>query len=371
MNKYRDFLDFIDFIPKLLLITINIGVIFGGMVTLSYLSNIGQKSFFTNVIGQSSSFIIISMTFAIFLLLFFIGFSVPYMIAYFLREDNAWTKCRKQCYYYLSFIAPMLFSAFIFSLYALEIQVGWLMTLAVWLNLIIPAVLYFCLKNKESDLITVLSKSFYMPMAVFFTNIFLILMFASMAGWFGDDSKQWIFFLLSIFYTVLVVVVAGLILPSQDSSKDSESLIFSKIILIPTVLTIFYLVSSMPWVDNFPQRMLYPARFVELPQNSNWYLISYDFEKRYGGIEKFKTQFTCDNNNNSTRECASNMPRNALYGYMAWNIGSTKIFCPKSADFNDKNKAEQSKQCLWIDEKLLQKIDFQYIVDKNKMSVVD
>ena len=48
---------------------------------------------------------------------------------------------------------------------------------------------------------------------------------------------------------------------------------------------------------------------------------------------------------------------NALYGYMAWNLGSTKVFCPVSVDFfDDTDNTEKSKKCLVIDGKYLQAI---------------
>lgn len=54
---------------------------------------------------------------------------------------------------------------------------------------------------------------------------------------------------------------------------------------------------------------------------------------------------------------------NALYGYMAWNLGNTKVFCPQSVDFFDNagDNKEKSEKCLVIDGKYLQPISAKYV----------
>lgn len=138
-------------------------------------------------------------------------------------------------------------------------------------------------------------------------------------------------------------------------------------------------------VHNFPSYVFTPIRFTEKPDNSSWYLLHNNFQKNDGtqevsGIEKadllrlkekFKVPFLCH---------IADARNNALYGYMAWNLGNTKVFCPASvrndenAKCQDKNKdgkcseKEQNdanktafSQCLVIDGKFLQIMDEQYI----------
>ena len=57
--------------------------------------------------------------------------------------------------------------------------------------------------------------------------------------------------------------------------------------------------------------------------------------------------------------------KNALYGYMAWNLGEVKVFCPKSVEFYGKHTEEElllaSQKCLVLTADVLQPLDRQYI----------
>ena len=66
-------------------------------------------------------------------------------------------------------------------------------------------------------------------------------------------------------------------------------------------------------------------------------------------------------------ECEPNPEKrnNALYGYMAWNMGDTKVFCPASVinfrtDIKDKDKTDL-KSCIVISGKALQIMPKGYI----------
>ncbi|AKG14333.1 hypothetical protein [Moraxella bovoculi] len=64
-------------------------------------------------------------------------------------------------------------------------------------------------------------------------------------------------------------------------------------------------------------------------------------------------------------EYVKDMNDNVLYGYMAWNLGSTKVFCPQSVDFfdNESDNKEKSKKCPVIDGKYLQPISEHYLAN--------
>lgn len=147
---------------------------------------------------------------------------------------------------------------------------------------------------------------------------------------------------------------------------------------------------------------LYKIRFIEKPQNSSWYLIhnGNTTSQTINGfakddIKKQKQIFNAKDcgalNGESKEKCQNdnkeifNQRHNALYGYMAWNLGNTKVFCPVSVDFfiadveneslnqakgtNEKKKEksqildEKSKKCLVIDGKYLQPISEHYLAN--------
>lgn len=139
--------------------------------------------------------------------------------------------------------------------------------------------------------------------------------------------------------------------------------------------------------------------FIEKPQDSSWYLIhnGNTTSENINGFSKndilsqkeifnakdcttlknLENQDKCKDDN---QEVFNNRD-NALYGYMAWNLGSTKFFCPVSVDFfkftaDEENQINHSKdiaktkfkiqqeksaKCLVIDGKYLQLVSKHYL----------
>lgn len=140
-------------------------------------------------------------------------------------------------------------------------------------------------------------------------------------------------------------------------------------------------------------------RFIETPKNSSWYLLHNNFQQNNGSQEtngidkndllKLKQKFNCssflkkqerDNIEPQNRIPCLTTPEqrnNALYGYMAWNLGDTKVFCPATVDNtkadSTKTKDENSKteeqreadklanECIVISGKALQIMPKSYI----------
>lgn len=110
--------------------------------------------------------------------------------------------------------------------------------------------------------------------------------------------------------------------------------------------------------------------FIEKPQNSSWYIIhngNTNSEKINGlsktEIQKLKLEFKP-----LDKDVKNIENPNALYGYMAWNLGSTKVFCPQSVDFFKTNNQDErnamSQKCLVIDGKYLQLISAEFLAQK-------
>lgn len=136
-------------------------------------------------------------------------------------------------------------------------------------------------------------------------------------------------------------------------------------------------------------------RFIETNQNSSWYLLHNNFQQNNGSQEtngidkndlrKIKEKFNCssflkkqerDNIEPQKKIHCSTTPEqrnNALYGYMAWNLGDTKFFCPATTDntkadiTKDKGTKEREaaeklgKECIVISGKALQIMPKDYI----------
>ena len=122
------------------------------------------------------------------------------------------------------------------------------------------------------------------------------------------------------------------------------------------------------------------SRLAETPGNSSWYLLHNNFQPQNGtqetnginknDLKKMKEIFKCSSIPEDIQQfyrikCEKNPEKrnNALYGYMAWNMGDTKVFCPASVinfrtDTEDKTDL---KSCIVISGKALQIMPESYI----------
>lgn len=145
--------------------------------------------------------------------------------------------------------------------------------------------------------------------------------------------------------------------------------------------------------------ILYFTHSIETFENSSWYLLHNNFQQNNGSQEingvdkndlrKIKEKFNCSsflkkqervNIEPQKRIHCSTTPEqrnNALYGYMAWNLGDTKFFCPattdnikaditkkgeKGEDTEERKAAKQlTEECIVISGKALQIMPKDYI----------
>lgn len=124
---------------------------------------------------------------------------------------------------------------------------------------------------------------------------------------------------------------------------------------------------------------------IETPEDSSWYLLHNNFQQNNGSQEingidkndllKLKQNFKCSKKINCSP--IPEQRNNALYGYMAWNLGDTKVFCPPTIDNrkadstetkNEDSKTEGQKEadklaeeCIVISGKALQIMPKGYI----------
>lgn len=251
--------------------------------------------------------------------------------------------------------------------------------LIIWLLASIPLLfclfVYYCFMNYNIlisffRLLPILAISFLIYCSMFIYSIFLI-SFAS--NWLSDIYIKYIFLYFLYFFIFLNIrAVAKEINSKNDKNKYSY--------VLPIILAIssFFLISGLS--NNFSTHILYPVRFVEIPKNSSWYLLHNNFQQNndfqeINGINKndlvkLKQKFKCPilSENEKLKkgiDCSSKPEQrnNALYGYMAWNLGDTKVFCPPTAE-NNKGKKEAAKlatECIVISGKSLQILNENYI----------
>ena len=260
----------------------------------------------------------------------------------------------------------------LYTLYSIYLLIIWLIAL---IPLIFFLIIYYFLTNYNIflsffRLLPTLALSFLIYCSIFIYSIFLI---AFASNWLLDSYIKYTFLSFLYFFIFLNVrAVADEAYSKNNKNKNSY------ILSIMLAISSFFLMSVLS--NNFSTHMLHPVRFVEIPKNSSWYLLHNNFQHNNGtqeinGIDKndlfkLKQKFKCSalSENEKVKKginCSSipEQRNNALYGYMAWNLGDTKVFCPPTAE-NNKGKEEAAKlakECIIINGKSLQILNENYI----------
>lgn len=182
------------------------------------------------------------------------------------------------------------------------------------------------------------------------------------------------FFAFSTAILIIFISFMILLFAYNKDIIDPKNKIFHKFFIfvsvLPTLLMILF--SNHILILNL-------FRFIETNQNSSWYLLHNNFQQNNGfqeinGIDKndllkLKQKFKCSTLPETWRTkkgitCSPETRNNALFGYMAWNLGDTKVFCPPTVDNtkgNEEEKEKLGKECIVISGKALQIMPESYI----------
>ncbi|HFC8456959.1 TPA: hypothetical protein ACFP38_000425 [Neisseria subflava] len=299
-KEQRKLTDYLEIISKSLGILTVLGMIAGGIYTYIYLLQINQFSIFPDVISNPYILVVISI---------------------------------------YSGILFVLLALFFFLAYKLGLNIK--------------------IKNKSSNRTEII-------ILMILTFIIILVLIAIFIPKF--------FFAFST--AVLIIFISSMILLFAYSNNDSTNEILYKFILpvsaLPILLTILFTNHNL--ILNF-------FRFIETNQNSSWYLLHNNFQQNNGSQEtsgidkndlfKLKQKFKCSALSETERKekgikCSPYFEQrnNALFGYMAWNLGDTKVFCPPTVDNtigDEKEKEKLGKECIVISGKALQIIPESYI----------
>lgn len=311
-KEQRKLSDHLETISKLIGISTVSGILFSGFVIYVYLLKINQLSIFPDVISNPSS-LIAAITIFIFIFINIILFEYV-LIHLFLRE------------------------------------------LLLFLLRVLPLLIQkFC--NQKPPKSYHSNNNYWWLLRLFFITFYGIIIYGL--------SQILIIFLeylfpqvngvyLLLYFIILRIVIYCLRKKLIDplNSNDIVSITKGAMTYIITFLLLIIFFSDKTKILNF-------THTIEIPENSSWYLLHNNFQQNNGSqetnginksdLKKLKKYFT------KPKQCSKLDPReNALYGYMAWNLGDTKVFCPptidnrkadstKTEDENSKTKNEDSK----------------------------
>ena len=292
----------LEIISKLLGILTILGTITGGFFIYSYLEKIEQLSIFSDVITNLSALIATTIIFAVILLLFCYHSLLAFLIGIKFKTIKKIEK------WYISILSFIL--------------------IFIWIDYIILS------KHIKESILLIL--------AIF--SICVLSLASFLLGYNKLFRRNIQPLYLLFFYSIFV---------------GTSSLILDK----------FFLFESIHFV-----------RFAETPKNSSWYLLHNNFQKDNGfqetnGINKsdlkeLKRHFYKSNLctkkelKEHTLQYYSTLAsrENALYGYMAWNLGDTKVFCPSYVNNKFSNINNQiTDNCIVISGKALQIMPEGYI----------
>ena len=205
--------------------------------------------------------------------------------------------------------------------------------------------------------------------ALFFISLILVLLFMWMLL-----NEYFLFAILFFAYTLILLVFSRY---DILNSKENLSPFQFFVVIVVIILSILHLAILF----SNHNAILYFFRFIETPENPSWYLLHNNFQQNNGSQEangidkndllKLKQKFKCSALSETEKKekdihCSPHFEQrnNALFGYMAWNLGDTKVFCPPTVDNTKGNKEEKEKlgkECIVISGKALQIMPESYI----------
>jgi hypothetical protein len=336
-KKQRKPSDHLETISKLIGISTVLGILAGGFVIFAYLLKINQLSILPDVISNPSSLIAAN---TVFIIIFIIIFLLYYILMH----------------------------SFMPELFLLKQD--------------------FCnLKSPESDCFNKCIILGVRSLFVIFNGIIICELSKILKNFLVYLFPQAKNTNISLFLLILIIlsIVMCYFYKNLIDYLDSIDKIFIKVCMT-VAITLCLLIFSF----SDKAVILYFTHSIEISENSSWYLLHNNFQQNNGfqetnGINKsdlkaLKKRF---NSNLCTEKGLKEHTlqyystpasrENALYGYMAWNLGDTKVFCPPTvdnteADFTEAKGTKEreaadklAEECIVISGKALQIMPEGYI----------
>ena len=382
--------NYLENIGSLISLLSAFGLLLGGFITYFYLNGIDQLSLFTDVMSNVSSLMAILVVVTLLWIVFSIGFFAPWGFIFQpdikktnlkLRYIQATCKCEKIPCSFIAFLLSLIFLFIFIACIHFNINnyhvLNLLMVLIILCPCIILYVQYRLYFKKEISLSIFDGMSYLFDILTlsFIVNIIPLFIFIFSTAWINKENLQYYFM-----YGTVSALYLNLFICCQFASENPK---YKHIFLIiPTGIVFLTITAYAVFSSNFSFHILHTIRFVESPANASWYLLHNDFQRLDGkqeihginhkDLEKIKERFK--HPSMKKNQCSAfdkiRIRKNALFGYMAWNLGNTKIFCPenipnyipnKNIEGNQLKKEDISKKCLVIDGKSLQILPSYYI----------
>ncbi|WP_373707022.1 hypothetical protein [Neisseria dentiae] len=354
---------------KLVVALSSASVIIAGISIFIYLAEIGSRHLWGDIVSQPSVFLAVVVLFAILMLFVSMPVYMPLAVAHYVSDkflkENAEDENVSIKTIIITFCIQLVMVLFIsecmeqivLCISRLSEDIGPLIVILLIYLLVsvIGVLLTWFFNRKYVKNIKFWSRSsFALGMFYFLFNwiysIFIIFALSVSGAWFEDATK----FLCYIIISMVIVLLGFYWMPENAEDKEKTKIMIH---VAPLIILLFFSFWSFGREESkFKTYLFQNLGYIEMPAQSRWYLIDNRFIERnvlrkHQGesaalhktdiLEVWKNRFRpLPPHINTTRY----QYPNSFYGYMAWNLGEIKIFCPQSVGL-DKSVADK---CLYI-----------------------
>jgi hypothetical protein len=366
----------LEIITKFVSIMTIIAVLSGFLTIFSYLLKISHLHIFPNVVSSPSSAVAILVVYLIFSLIVAFGFLSSFMIGcniFLIKKDFYHNNNVKIDNNYLIYFSYKIHSLNIVIFVILNIYILYivlkiirfskygfvylLITFFLLLFIYNIKLLFNRISNIDNIVFSLASSLFSMIPHICYIYLIFILTLKTIR----EDYNQIILWVFSVMLFIFMFICSyfftrGLFLGKRLSSY----------ILTPLLMITCYSMSLFVFQEY--EITLRKIGFMEKPVDSSWYIIhnGNNTSETINGITKDDTKVLQSKFRHEDMSQYMVDKPNYLYGYMAWNLGDTKVFCPQSVDFFMEDGIEnktKAQKCLVIDGKYLQLVSAS-LIDK-------
>ncbi|ULJ68970.1 hypothetical protein MIS45_09440 [Wielerella bovis] len=223
-----------------------------------------------------------------------------------------------------------------------------------------------------------------LPISFFVSTVFFILMAINIADKGHQNDASWYLFIVFFVAWLLVYAVNGFFAFHLCQNKKKFEIWY---LFIPCIM-LFLIAYVLIFFDKgrqLPRLILKPLHFIEYPSNANWYTIDTRFfapnnlttselESNSNDLKQYfnyktiqdtglqctlldsQCQFLSDKDKRKAQceqkenQFKNERKYNRFYGYVAWNLGDMKVFCPHGYEQarleTQKEKKSNPIQCL-------------------------
>lgn len=335
-----------------------VAMLFGVITSYAYLRFIDRLSLFGDLTDGFSALVAIAVVYCVLAFLIGICFIFSLLVAFLIRDiyDNYQLHIRFLILQFL-FLTIGFLPYFLMPFFDLSLHSLWFIFGSVVLIFVLNALIVKSLKNDGGGI----DVMFLMLAITTLQHYPIILSVFPIADFSNKNFDEWMLFLLIPSINLLMYLISFLaIAVSPDKNFNIKNIFF---VMFGIFFAIYFALFSIK--GQVPYQSLYAVRFIEKPKNSSWYII-HNGNTTSDKINGFDTkQINIFKKDFSKPYQCTGIEGDILYGYMAWNLGNTKVFCPQSVNFfktdNQNERNVMSQKCLVIDGKYLQLISDYYI----------